>query len=102
MITIIAEKPSVAREIATIVKATTRKDGYIEGNGYTVTWAYGHLVGPDAPEKYGWTGVWDKRQLPMIPDKFTVSPLETSDKDFAKTMTKQLKVIAELFKKRRR
>lgn len=57
MITIIAEKPSVAREIATIVKATTRKDGYIEGNGYTVTWAYGHLVGPDAPEKYGWTGV---------------------------------------------
>lgn len=99
MITIIAEKPSVAREIATIVKATTRKDGYIEGNGYTVTWAYGHLVGPDAPEKYGWTGVWDKRQLPMIPDKFTVSPLETSDKDFAKTMTKQLKVIAELFKK---
>ena len=102
MITIIAEKPSVAREIATIVKASTRKDGYLEGNGYTVTWAYGHLVGPDAPEKYGWSGTWDKRQLPMIPEKFTVSPLETTDKDFAKTMSKQLKIIAELFKKAER
>ena len=99
MITIIAEKPSVAREIAAIVRASSRKDGYLEGNGYTVTWAYGHLVGPDAPEKYGWSGTWDKRQLPMIPEKFTVSPLETTDKDFAKTMAKQLKVIADLFKK---
>ena len=42
---IIAEKPSVAREIAAIVGATNRKDGFIEGNGYAVTWAFGHLVG---------------------------------------------------------
>jgi len=40
----IAEKPSVAREIAAIVGATTKKDGYLEGNGYAVTWAFGHLV----------------------------------------------------------
>ena len=99
MITIIAEKPSVVREIAAIVRASSRRDGYFDGNGYMVTWAYGHLVGPDAPEKYGWSGTWDKRQLPMIPEKFTVSPLETTDKDFAKTMAKQLKVIADLFKK---
>lgn len=102
MISIIAEKPSVAREIASIVKATSKKDGYLEGNGYTVTWAYGHLVGPDAPEKYGWTGGWDKRQLPMIPELFRVSPIETADKDFAKTQAKQLKVIAELFRKAER
>lgn len=102
MISIIAEKPSVAREIASIVKATNRKEGYLEGNGYTVTWAYGHLVGPDAPEKYGWTGGWDKRQLPMIPEQFSVSPIETADKDFAKTQAKQLKTIAELFKKAER
>lgn len=102
MISIIAEKPSVAREIASIVKATNRKEGYLEGNGYTVTWAYGHLVGPDAPEKYGWTGGWDKRQLPMIPEQFSVSPIETADKDFAKTQAKQLKTIAELFKKSER
>ena len=46
---IIAEKPSVAREIAAIVGATNRKDGFIEGNGYAVTWAFGHLVGLAMP-----------------------------------------------------
>ena len=102
MITIIAEKPSVAREIAAIVKAGSRKDGYLEGNGYTVTWAYGHLVGPDEPEKYGWSGSWNKQQLPMIPEKFSVSPIETADKEFAKTMAKQLEIIGFLFKKAER
>ncbi|EKC67996.1 DNA topoisomerase III, partial [human gut metagenome] len=47
---IIAEKPSVAREIAAIVEATNRKDGFIEGNGYAVTWAFGHLVGLAMPQ----------------------------------------------------
>ena len=47
---IIAEKPSVAREIAAIVGATNRKDGFIEGNGYAVTWAFGHLVGLAMPQ----------------------------------------------------
>jgi DNA topoisomerase-3 len=46
MKTIIAEKPSVAREIATLVGAKNRKEGYLEGNGYVVTWAFGHLVSP--------------------------------------------------------
>ena len=50
---IIAEKPSVAREIAAIVGATNRKDGFIEGNGYAVTWAFGHLVGLAMPQQYG-------------------------------------------------
>lgn len=48
---IIAEKPSVAREIAAIVGATNRKDGFIEGNGYAVTWAFGHLVGLAMPQQ---------------------------------------------------
>ena len=53
---IIAEKPSVAREIAAIVGATNRKDGFIEGNGYAVTWAFGHLVGLAMPQQYGIAG----------------------------------------------
>jgi DNA topoisomerase-3 len=50
MITIITEKPSVAREIAVIIRATEKKDGYLTGNGYFVTWALGHLVGLGMPE----------------------------------------------------
>lgn len=53
MKTIIAEKPSVAREIARIVKATKREVGYLTGNGYNVTWAFGHLVQPALPDGYG-------------------------------------------------
>jgi DNA topoisomerase-3 len=53
---IIAEKPSVARDIAGIVGASSRKDGYLEGNGYSVTWTFGHLVGLAMPEQYGITG----------------------------------------------
>lgn len=51
MKTIIAEKPSVARDIAQVVGATNRHDGYLEGNGYTVTWAFGHLVALAMPER---------------------------------------------------
>lgn len=99
MITIIAEKPSVAKEIAAIVKANSRKDGYLEGNGYAVTWAYGHLIALDSPEKYGFTGAWNENHLPMIPEKFTISPIISTDKNFAKTMSKQLEVISGLFRK---
>ena len=98
MITIIAEKPSVAKEIATIVKATNKKDGYLEGNGYTVTWAYGHLITLDEPEKYGYTGMWNQSQLPMLPEHFTTGPIISQDKNFAQTMAKQLETIAKLFK----
>lgn len=99
MITILAEKPSVAREIAHIVKATNKQDGYLEGNGYTVTWAYGHLITLDSPDKYGYAGAWTREQLPMIPSLFTISPIIPQDKNLAKLQSKQLKVIGSLFKK---
>ncbi len=57
MKTIIAEKPSVAREIAQIVGATKREAGYLSGNGYHVTWAFGHLVTPALPDGYGIKGL---------------------------------------------
>ena len=53
---IIAEKPSVAREIARVIRATNKKNGYIEGGGYAVTWALGHLITAAMPEVYGIKG----------------------------------------------
>jgi DNA topoisomerase-3 len=55
-IAIIAEKPSVAREIAKIVGATHKEDGFLSGNGYYVTWAIGHLLQLAMPEEYGFSG----------------------------------------------
>ena len=98
MITIIAEKPSVAKEIASIVKANSKREGYFEGSGYTVTWAYGHLISLDAPENYGYTGKWSNTQLPMIPEVFKISPIISTDKKFAKTMNVQLETISKLFR----
>jgi DNA topoisomerase-3 len=69
----IAEKPSVAREIAAIVGATKKKDGYLEGNGYAVTWAFGHLVGLAMPEAYGFTG-FKRENLPILPKEFILQP----------------------------
>ena len=63
-ICIIAEKPSVAREIARIVGATERAEGYLKGNGYYVTWAFGHLVMPALPEGYGIKG-FHRDNLPI-------------------------------------
>ena len=99
MITIIAEKPSVAGEIAKIVNARTRKDGYHEGNGYAVTWAYGHLVGLADATAYGVEGSWNKTQLPIIPDKFQTSPIELKKKESNALYTKQLETISSLFRK---
>ncbi len=65
---IIAEKPSVAKSIAAIVGANNKREGYIEGNGYAVTWAFGHLVGLAMPEHYGITG-FQKENLPILPPK---------------------------------
>lgn len=70
---IIAEKPSVAREIAQLLNANERKDGYLEGNGYCVTWALGHLVSLGMPEDYGIIG-FDKASLPIFPDPFLLIP----------------------------
>lgn len=98
---IIAEKPSVARDIAAIVGAGNRKDGYMEGNGYAVTWAFGHLVGLAMPEQYGITG-FQRENLPILPTQFKLLPRQIKDgkeyKPDPGTM-KQLKVIKDLFNK---
>lgn len=72
MITIIAEKPSVAREIAVLLGATEKKDGYLTGNGYFVTWAFGHLVGLGMPADYGISG-FQKSALPIMPNPFLLT-----------------------------
>jgi DNA topoisomerase-3 len=66
---VIAEKPSVAREIALLLGATDKKDGFITGNGYSVTWAFGHLVSLAMPEDYGISG-YHKASLPIFPNPF--------------------------------
>lgn len=96
---IIAEKPSVAREIAAIVGARNRKEGYIEGNGYAVTWAFGHLVGLAMPQQYGIEG-FRAENLPILPPKFTLLPRQIRDGKEYKSdpgVLKQLSVIKELF-----
>ena len=68
---IITEKPSVARDIARVLKITTSKTGYYEGNGYQITWAFGHLIEMLHPDQYD--DKYGKRQLshlPIIPDEF--------------------------------
>lgn len=101
MKTIIAEKPSVAREIAGLVGASDKKDGYLTGNGYFVTWAFGHLVGLAMPEDYGISG-FDKAVLPILPNPFLLKVRKVK-KDKAYTADagalKQMKVIKELFNK---
>ena len=75
---IIAEKPSVAKAIAPVVGANTNNNGYTEGNGYIVSWCFGHLAGLQYPDDYceKWAAKpWSFSQLPMLPDqwKFTVA-----------------------------
>nr|WP_288210082.1 type IA DNA topoisomerase [uncultured Dysgonomonas sp.] len=96
---IIAEKPSVAKSIAAIIGANNKKDGYIEGNGYAVTWAFGHLVGLAMPEHYGITG-FQKENLPILPQEFKLLPRQVKEgKEYKNDpgVMKQLKVIKELF-----
>ena len=73
MIVCIAEKPSVAREIAHVLGADKQKDGYLEGNGYQVTWTFGHLCELKEPHEYSpmWKS-WSLGQLPMIPPRFGI------------------------------
>ncbi|EFK35748.1 DNA topoisomerase 3 [Chryseobacterium gleum] len=70
---IIAEKPSVAREIAQLLGAHEKKDGYLSGNGYCVTWALGHLISLGMPEDYGIRG-FKKASLPIFPNPFILTP----------------------------
>ena len=99
MKTIIAEKPSVAREIARIVGATKREEGYFEGGGYAVTWAFGHLVQLAMPDGYGVRG-FVRDNLPVIPETFMLIPRQTkAEKGYKRDsgVTAQIKVIARLF-----
>lgn len=101
MKTIIAEKPSVAREIAHIVGATKREEGYFEGGGYAVTWAFGHLVQLAMPDDYGIRG-FVRDNLPVIPETFTLVPRQVkTDKGYKPDsgVMAQIKVIATLFGK---
>ncbi|RZF57985.1 type IA DNA topoisomerase [Sphingobacterium corticibacterium] len=101
MKTIIAEKPSVAREIAGLVGASDKKDGYLTGNGYFVTWAFGHLIGLGMPEDYGISG-FDPSVLPIIPKPFLLTVRKVKkDKGYATDSgaLKQLKIIEQLFNK---
>ena len=100
MKTIIAEKPSVAREIARIVGATKREEGYFEGGGYAVTWAFGHLVQLAMPDGYGIRG-FVRDNLPIIPETFTLIPRqEKTEKGYKPDsgVVSQIKIIARLFK----
>lgn len=96
---IIAEKPSVAREIALVLGATSKKDGYIKGRGLSVTWAFGHLVGLAMPEQYGIAG-FQRENLPILPQEFILVPRQIKEgKEYKPDpgALKQLMVIKELF-----
>ena len=99
MITILAEKPSVAREIARIVGAMRREEGYFTGNGYHVTWALGHLVQLAMPDGYGVKG-FRRDSLPVIPEKFELIPRQVKTDKGCKAdaaAVKQIKVITKLW-----
>ena len=94
MIVCIAEKPSVASEIAKVLGARSKKDGYYEGNGYQVTWTFGHLCQLKQPDSYysSWKK-WAMEALPMIPPRYEVELIADAG------VRKQFKVIKELYKK---
>ena len=99
MITILAEKSSVAREIARIVGAMRREEGYFTGNGYHVTWALGHLVQLALPDGYGIRG-FRRDSLPVIPERFELIPRQVkTDKGYKvdAAAVKQIKVITKLW-----
>jgi len=86
---VIAEKPSVAQSIAKVLGATDKKDGYLEGNEYFVSWCVGHLVGLAGTEKYNESyKMWDLKDLPIIPQRF--------EYEVSKGKEKQLKILCKL------
>ena len=94
MIVCIAEKPSVAKDIANVLGAKSSHEGYIEGNGYQVTWTFGHLCELKEPHEYSpnWKA-WSLASLPIIPERFGIK-LKTD-----KGIEKQFKIIHELMQK---
>ncbi|WP_101543929.1 DNA topoisomerase 3 [Bacteroides cutis] len=93
MIVCIAEKPSVARDIADVLGARDKKDGYIEGNGYQVTWTFGHLCTLKEPHEYtpNWKS-WSLGSLPMIPPRFGIKLISNP------TYERQFSVIENLMR----
>ncbi len=82
---VIAEKPSVGNSIAKVIGANRRAEGYTEGNGYIVSWCFGHLVAPAGPEEYGEAyrrKPWRFEDLPIIPDEFKWTVLESTAEQF--------------------
>ena len=96
MITIIAEKPSVARQISRVVGAMERKVGYYGGNNYCVTWAFGHLIQLAMPEAYGVTG-FRRESLPIIPEMFQLVSRKDAKGKEDDGVKEQLRVIKNLF-----
>lgn len=94
MIVCIAEKPSVARDIARVIGATTARQGYMEGNGYQVTWTFGHLCTLKEPHDYtpNWKH-WSLSALPMIPLRFGIKLIDDDG------IRKQFAVIEQLMQK---
>ena len=98
---IIAEKPSVARDIARIIGANSKQDGYLEGGGYLVTWAMGHLIALAMPEAYGFSA-YKREDLPIRPNPFQLVARQVrKDKEYISdpAALKQLKVIRSCFDK---
>ena len=97
MIVCIAEKPSVARDIARIIGATSSHDGYMEGNGFQVTWTFGHLCTLKEPNDYTpmWKS-WSLTSLPMIPDRFGIKLIDDQG------IKKQFAIIEGLMQKAER
>ena len=92
-ILVLAEKPSVGREIARVMGAGGKQNGYFEGSQYVVTWALGHLVTLADPEHYGEQyKKWDLSTLPMLPDKMELVVI--------KETSKQYKVVKDLLKRK--
>lgn len=98
MKTVITEKPSVAREIARLLGASTTEEGYLTGNGYFITWTFGHVVGLAMPEDYGING-FQKTSLPILPNPFLLTIRKVKkDKAYIDDTyaLKQLKIIEQL------
>ena len=97
MIVCIAEKPSVARDIARIIGATSSHEGYMEGNGFQVTWTFGHLCTLKEPHDYTpmWKS-WSLTSLPMIPDRFGIKLIDDQG------IKKQFAIIENLMQKAER
>src|ERR1700744_3471267 len=90
---VLAEKPSVARELATFLGASARREGYLEGNGYQVTWAIGHLATLKEPQDYDPSlKRWSLEALPFVPERFGIKAIDEG------RARKQIAVVQKVFR----